>query len=187
MQEAALRARVPHMGNDGKTGQTLVRTALAPMLRERNFNVLSWSGFNILGNRDGAVLDDPAANAAKTAGKDRVLGSILGEQLGTSLTRIDYVPSLQDWKTAWDFVHFEGFLGTKMHLELKWQGADSALAAPLVLDLVRCVELAHRRGQAGLQPALAGFFKNPLGVDEHSFPEQCRMLEAWAESHRGGR
>lgn len=185
MHEAALRAGVPHMGNDGKTGQTLVRTALAPLFRERNLNVLSWSGFNILGNRDGAVLDDPAANAAKTTGKDRVLGSILGPQLGSSLTRIDYVPSLDDWKTAWDFIHFEGFLGTKMHLQLSWHGADSALAAPLVLDLVRLVELAHRQGKSGLQPGLACFFKNPLGVDEQSFPAQCAMLEAWVEAQQG--
>ncbi len=187
MHELALAAGVPHMGNDGKTGQTLVRTALAPMFRERNLNVLSWSGFNILGNRDGAVLDEPAANAAKTTGKDRVLGAILGPQLGTSLTRIDYVPSLEDWKTAWDFIHFEGFLGTRMHLELTWRGADSALAAPLVLDLVRCVELAMRRGRAGLQPGLAAFFKNPLGTDEQSFPAQERMLEEWVAGMSAGR
>ncbi len=184
MNELAVEAGVPHMGNDGKTGQTLIRTALAPMFRDRNLNVLSWSGFNILGNRDGAVLDDPAANSAKTTGKDRVLGAILGPQLGTSLTRIDYVPSLADWKTAWDFIHFEGFLGTRMHLELKWHGADSALAAPLVLDLVRCVELAMRRGRVGVQPGLAAFFKNPLGTDEQSFPEQTRLLEEWVAGLR---
>lgn len=179
MNALAVEAGVPHMGNDGKTGQTLVRTALAPMFRERNLNVLSWSGFNILGNRDGAVLEEPGANAAKTSGKDRVLGAILGPLLGTSLTRIDYVPSLQDWKTAWDFIHFEGFLGTRMHLELKWHGADSALAAPLVLDLARCLELAARRGRAGAQPGLAAFFKNPLATDEQSFPAQTRLLEEW--------
>lgn len=184
VQAIALERGVPHMGSDGKTGQTLLRTTLAPMFRDRNLEVLSWAGFNILGNRDGAVLDEPDANAAKTVGKDRVLGAILGERLGTSLTRIDYVPSLGDWKTAWDHVHFAGFLGTRMQLELTWRGADSALAAPLVLDLARLLELAHRRGRAGLQEGLACFFKTPLGTDEQAFPAQMQMLERYLEELR---
>ena len=174
--ELALARGLPHMGKDGKTGQTLLRTALAPMFLARNLDVLSWAGFNILGNRDGQVLDEPGANAAKTTGKDKVLGAILGESLGTSLTRIDYVPSLGDWKTAWDHVHFAGFLGTQMQLELTWRGADSALAAPLVLDLVRFLELAQRRGRSGLQTGLASFFKTPEGVDVQSFPAQLQLL-----------
>lgn len=187
LQELAVREGVPHMGCDGKTGQTLLRTALAPMFLARNLNVLSWAGFNILGNRDGQVLDEPAANAAKTEGKDQVLPSILGDQLGTSLTRIDYVPSLGDWKTAWDHIHFEGFLGTKMQLELTWRGADSALAAPLVLDLVRLLDLAARQGRTGLQTGLACFFKTPLGVEEQSFPAQMQLLvEYAAELSRAG-
>jgi myo-inositol-1-phosphate synthase len=175
---------VPHMGCDGKTGETLLRTVLAPMFLARNFNVLSWSGFNILGNRDGEVLDEPAANAAKSEGKDSVLSKILGDSLGTSLTRIDYVPSLQDWKTAWDFIHFEGFLGARMHLEFTWKGADSALAAPLVLDLVRLMDRAAELGKTGLQTGLACFFKTPLGVEEYSFPKQMVMLEDYAASLR---
>ena len=176
---------VPHMGKDGKTGQTLVRTALAPMFAARNFQVASWAGFNILGNRDGEVLEEPGANAAKTTGKDKVLGAILGDRLGTSLTRIDYVPSLGDWKTAWDHVHFQGFLGTQMHLELTWRGADSALAAPLVLDLVRLLELAQRQGRAGLQPGLASFFKTPEGTAVQSFPDQLQLLEGYARELGG--
>ncbi|MCA8923788.1 MAG: inositol-3-phosphate synthase, partial [Planctomycetes bacterium] len=173
---------VPVAGNDGKTGETLLRTTLAPMFRARNLDVRSWSGFNILGNRDGEVLDEPAANAAKTGGKDKVLGAILGPGLGSSLTRIDYVPSLRDWKTAWDYVHFAGFLGTKMSLQFTWQGADSALAAPLVLDLARLLELAARRGQGGVQAGLACFFKAPLGSDEHDF---ARQMQAFAD-YAGG-
>jgi myo-inositol-1-phosphate synthase len=180
LHEIALERGVPHMGNDGKTGQTLIRTVLAPMFAWRNLQVLSWSGFNILGNRDGAALDEPGANEAKTLGKDKVLGSILGDRLGTSLTRIDYVPSLSDWKTAWDHIHFAGFLGTQMHLELTWRGADSALAAPLVLDLVRVIDLAARRGRSGLQPGLACFFKTPLGTDEQAFAAQMLDLEQYA-------
>jgi myo-inositol-1-phosphate synthase len=183
MEALAQRHGVPHMGRDGKTGQTLVRTALAPMFVARNLDVLSWAGFNILGNRDGEVLEEPAANEAKTKGKDRVLSQILGQNL-TSLTRIDYVPSLGDWKTAWDHVHFAGFLGTRMQLELTWRGADSALAAPLVLDLARLLELALRRGRAGAQVGLASFFKSPLGVEEQSFPAQVALLDAYADELR---
>ncbi|MGE0710202.1 MAG: inositol-3-phosphate synthase [Planctomycetota bacterium] len=179
-RELARRLGVPHMGRDGKTGQTLVRTALAPMFLARNLDVLSWAGFNILGNRDGEVLDEPGANAAKMAGKDQVLGAILGERLGTSLTRIDYVPSLGDWKTAWDHVHFQGFLGARMQLELTWRGADSALAAPLVLDLARLLELALRRGRSGVQTGLASFFKAPLEVEEQALFAQLALLEAYA-------
>jgi myo-inositol-1-phosphate synthase len=184
LHELANELGVPHMGCDGKTGQTLLRTVLAPMFLARNFKVLSWSGFNILGNRDGEVLDEPAANAAKSEGKDSVLTKILGDSLGTSLTRIDYVPSLQDWKTAWDFIHFEGFLGTRMHLEFTWKGADSALAAPLVLDLVRLMDRAAACGQSGLQTGLACFFKTPLGVEEYAFPQQMAMLETYATQLR---
>jgi myo-inositol-1-phosphate synthase len=88
---------------------------------------------------------------------------------------------LGDWKTAWDHVHFAGFLGTPMTLQLTWQGCDSALAAPLVLDLVRFTELARRRGQVGLLKFLASFFKSPYGVDEHRFDRQFQMLEDWAK------
>ena len=183
--QALFAARgVPHMGQDGKTGQTLLRTALAPMFLARNLKVLSWAGFNILGNRDGAVLDEPGANAAKTVGKDQVLGAILGPELGSSLTRIDYVPSLGDWKTAWDHVHFQGFLGARMKMEVTWHGCDSALAAPLVLDLVRLIELAARRGRSGLQTGLASFFKTPLGTREQALPAQLRLFEEWVQGLR---
>ncbi|MEZ6188683.1 MAG: inositol-3-phosphate synthase [Planctomycetota bacterium] len=181
MQAYARAQGVPLAGNDGKTGETLLRTTLAPMFRARNLEVLSWSGFNILGNRDGAVLDEPEANAAKTGGKDKVLSAILGPGLGSSLTRIDYVPSLRDWKTAWDHVHFAGFLGTPMTLQFTWQGADSALAAPLVLDLARLAELAQRRGLAGAQAPLACFFKQPLGSEEHDFARQMQAFAAYVQ------
>lgn len=173
------RLLVPHAGRDGKTGETLLRSALAPMFLARNLKVLSWAGYNILGNRDGEALADPAANAAKTKGKDAVLGRILGDQLGTSTTRIDYVPSIGDWKTAWDHVHFEGFLGCKGTLQFTWRAADSALAAPLVIDLVRLVALAARSGRSGPQGELACFFKDPIGTREASFPKQVEGFLAW--------
>ena len=164
-----------YAGQDGKTGETLVKTVLAPMFRHRNLRVLSWVGHNIFGNRDGLVLDDPRHKASKVRTKDRVLSEILGYS-PQSLVTIEYIESLADWKTAWDHIHFEGFLGTKMVLQFVWQGCDSLLAAPLVLDLVRLVAFEWRRGGAGLQRHLASFFKNPIGVQTKDFFEQWRLL-----------
>ncbi len=170
---------VPVMGNDGKTGETLVKSALAPMFASRNLEVMSWRGFNILGNMDGQVLENPGNKASKIMTKDRVVSKILGYAPHTGVN-IDYVPSLDDQKTAWDFIHFRGFLGAKMSVQFIWQGYDSILAAPLVLDLVRLAELAARRGEAGLMPHLASFFKAPAGVDAHALPDQFRMLVDYA-------
>jgi myo-inositol-1-phosphate synthase len=187
LSELAAQRGCCHAGQDGKTGETLLRTVLAPMFVARNLRVLSWSGFNLLGNRDGEVLSDPDANQAKTKGKDAVLRSILGGQLDDSLTRIDYVPSLKDFKTAWDLIHFQGFLGTKMSLQFTWQGADSALAAPLILDLVRLIDAARRAGRSGVIPELACFFKAPMGWAENAFPAQVERLHELLEQLRVAR
>ena len=88
-----------------------------------------------------------------------------------------------NWKTAWDFVPFRGFLGTKMSLQFIWQGCDSILAAPLVLDLVRLSEYAQREGEAGPMTHLACFFKDPMGVSVHSFTDQFRLLTEYVERH----
>ncbi len=170
-----------HYGCDGKTGETLMKSVLAPMFARRNLRVLSWVGHNIFGNMDGQVLDDPANKQAKLASKDRLVGEILGYRPKT-LISIEYVPDLGDWKTAWDHIHFAGFLGAPMTLQFIWQGCDSLLAAPLVLDLVRLTELAWRRGHVGSMPFLASFFKSPYGVSEHGFDRQFAMLEQWAGS-----
>ncbi|CAG0930898.1 myo-inositol-1-phosphate synthase [Planctomycetaceae bacterium] len=170
---------VPVMGDDGKTGETLVKSALIPMFLYRNLEVLSWEGFNILGNMDGRVLDDPENKESKIITKDAILGKVLGYS-PHSKVHIHYVPSLDDQKTAWNFIHFKGFLGAKMSLQFVWQGYDSVLAAPLVLDLVRLSELSMRRGEGGLMRHLASFFKAPQGVDEHRFYEQAAMLFSYA-------
>lgn len=172
----------PHMGKDAKTGETLVKTALAPMFYIRNFRVLSWEGHNMLGNRDGYVLNDPNNRASKIRDKKGVLDSLLRNPDLHAEVRIDYVPSLDDWKTAWDFIHFEGFLGTKMTMQFTWQGCDSLLAAPLVLDLARFAELAHRTGFAGPMTHLACFFKAPYGVAEHNLQRQFDGLVEYAKS-----
>ncbi len=181
--DLAVKHGVPVMGNDGKTGETLVKSALAPMFAARNLEVLSWEGFNLLGNMDGRVLDHPGNRESKIKTKDRVLAKILGYSPHTTVG-IGYVPSLDDQKTAWDFIHFRGFLGAKMSLQFVWQGYDSMLAAPLVLDLIRLAQCAKRRGDSGLMPHLASFFKAPLGVDNHAFADQFRMLLDYAETLR---
>jgi myo-inositol-1-phosphate synthase len=184
LQQLALERGVPHMGSDGKTGETLVKTALAPLFAGRALKVLSWEGYNMLGNRDGFVLNDPDARLSKTRSKDTALRKILGEGDLHSRVTIDYVPSLDDWKVAWDFIHFEGFLGARMSMQFTWQGNDSALAAPLVLDLARLASFAQAQGEHGLMRHLAGYFKSPAGVEEQGFVKQLQLLEAYVAKHR---
>ncbi len=172
---------VPHCGNDGKTGETLVKTALAPMFAARALRVLAWQGYNMLGNRDGAVLSEPGHREAKMRNKDEVLRALVPDPELHTHVSIDYVPSLGDWKTAMDYVHFEGFLGARMSLQFTWTGSDSALAAPLVIDLARLCELSLRRGEAGVLAHTACFFKAPLAGGSHDFHRQHRALLDWAE------
>ncbi|WP_439625232.1 inositol-3-phosphate synthase [Gemmata sp.] len=179
LDELARKRGLPHAGQDLKTGETLVKSVLAPLFARRNLRVLSWVGHNILGNRDGQVLNDPENKASKLKSKDALLAEMLGYK-PQSIVSIEYVESLDDWKTAWDHIHYEGFLGTKMTMQFTWQGCDSLLAAPLVLDIVRLTALAQRRGEAGPMPHLASFFKSPIGVPEHDFGKQFAMLEEYA-------
>jgi myo-inositol-1-phosphate synthase len=180
LDDLACQRGTRHMGCDGKTGETLLKSVLAPMFQRRHLRVLSWVGHNIFGNMDGRVLNDPTNKQTKIASKNHLVNEILGYQPQT-LVSIEYIESLGDWKTAWDHIHFAGFLGTRMTMQFIWQGTDSLLAAPLVLDLVRLTELAWRRGETGQLRFLASFFKSPYGVDEHCFDRQFRMLEAWTE------
>lgn len=182
LRKIARDSRLPHAGKDGKTGETLLKTVLGPMFIARNLKVLSWVGNNFLGNNDGAVLDAPASKDSKLRQKDVALREMLGGAFVR--TDIQYVPSLGDWKTAWDLIHFEGFLGTQMTFQFTWQGCDSALAAPLVLDLVRLVSLAWQRGESGMLAQLAPFFKNPLDGHTHDFAQQMAGLYAWLDTVR---
>ncbi|GKQ35250.1 inositol-3-phosphate synthase [Streptomyces sp. A012304] len=176
---------LPYAGRDGKTGQTLLRSVLGPMFAQRALAVRAWSGTNLLGGGDGAALADPAAAAAKNAGKERVLADTLGTT-PEGQVHIDDVPALGDWKTAWDHVAFDGFLGTRMVLQTIWQGCDSALAAPLVLDLARLLARAHEQGLSGPRPELAFFFKDPEGDAPSSLAEQYAQLERFARRLSGG-
>jgi myo-inositol-1-phosphate synthase len=178
LAELAEERRLPYAGHDGKTGETLVKSVLAPMFALRNLRVRTWSGTNLLGGGDGANLAQPAANAAKASSKQRVLGETLGYE-PQGHTRIEYVDDIGDFKTAWDLVTFTGFLGTAMRMEFTWHGCDSALAAPLVLDLARLTAAAHRAGRAGPLTELAFFFKDPLGTVPHGLAEQWGLLASF--------
>jgi myo-inositol-1-phosphate synthase len=180
LQELAAKRGVPIAGQDLKTGETLIKSVLAPLFAKRNLHLLSWVGHNILGNRDGMVLHDPANKASKVKSKDSVLTSILGYKPQTHVS-IEYIESLDDWKTAWDHIHFEGFLGVKMTLQFTWQGSDSILAAPLVIDVARLALLAQRRGESGVMHHTASFFKSPMNVDEHDFSKQFQLLEEYTQ------
>jgi myo-inositol-1-phosphate synthase len=189
LAELADECRLHYAGHDGKTGETLLKSVLAPMFAMRNLRVSSWSGINLLGGGDGANLANPGANATKSVSKQRVLAETLG-YTPEGCTRIDCVPHIGDFKTAWDLITFAGFLGTDMHLQFTWHGCDSALAAPLVLDLARITAAAHGAGQGGpLTPLafffsgpltpLAFFFKDPLGDVDHALHAQWEALRAF--------
>ena len=179
IDELARARGLPYTGSDGKTGETLVRSVLAPMFTRRALRVRSWSGTNLLGGGDGATLGDPAAAASKNASKQRVLGETLGYPIDGEV-HIDYVGELGDWKTAWDHILFDGFLGARMTLQFTWQGCDSALAAPLVLDLARLMARAHETGRSGAVSELAFFFKDPVGTTQHDLAAQYETLRTWA-------
>ncbi|GGL80349.1 hypothetical protein GCM10010129_24950 [Streptomyces fumigatiscleroticus] len=175
---------LPYAGRDGKTGQTLLRSVLGPMFARRALAVRAWSGTNLLGGGDGAALADPAAAAAKNAGKERVLADTLGT-VPEGEVHIDDVPALGDFKTAWDHIAFDGFLGARMVLQTIWQGCDSALAAPLVLDLARLTARAHEGGLSGPLAELAFYFKDPVGDAPSGLSEQYAELMRLADRLRG--
>lgn len=180
LNQLAVETGTLHVGRDGKTGETLMKSVLAPMFAARHLDVLSWVGHNIFGNMDAEVLDDPANKANKVKSKDHLLTEILGYP-PQSLVSIENIRSLGDWKTAWDHIHYEGFLGTKMALQFTWQGCDSLLAAPLVLDLVRFTERDWRRGdRSGVMSHLGSFFKSPMKSNSPEFARQFIELEDWA-------
>jgi myo-inositol-1-phosphate synthase len=178
LRELAGESGLPYAGHDGKTGETLLKSVIAPMFAMRHLPVRSWSGVNLLGGGDGANLADPGANLAKSVSKQRVLGETLG-YVPEGNTRIEYVADIGDFKTAWDLVTFQGFLGTRMRLEFTWHGCDSALAAPLVLDLARITAAAHAAGRTGPLTDLAFFFKDPLGDVPHSLAQQWDLLRGF--------
>jgi len=162
--ELAARHGVPLAGRDGKTGQTMMKTVLAPAFRARALTVEGWYSTNILGNRDGQALDDPASLASKIGTKGDVLGQMLGYDVANHIVQISYYPPRGDDKEAWDNIDLTGFLGERMQVKVNFLCKDSILAAPLVIEIARCLDLAGRRGEAGPVEALSSFFKAPIAT-----------------------
>ena len=165
----AKQRNVPICGKDFKTGQTLMKTILAPGLKSRLLGLSGWFSTNILGNRDGEVLDDPEAFKTKEESKLSVLEHILQPQLYPDLysnythkVRINYYPPRGDNKEGWDNIDIFGWLGYPMQIKVDFLCRDSILAAPLVLDLVLFLELAQRCGMTGIQEWLSFYFKSPM-------------------------
>ena len=166
--KAAEDGGVPFAGSDGRSGQTILKSTLAEMLRKRDIKVDGWYSTNILGNNDGAVLSYPDRNTLKMAGKKQVLAPVLGYDDFAHAVDITYYPPRGDNKEFWDNVDIVGFLDMPMTFKINWMGRDSILAAPPILDLIRLLELADRVDRHGLQSQLDIFFKHPLGSAPHN-------------------
>lgn len=181
--QLAVQRRVPLAGKDGKTGQTMMKTVLAPAFRSRALTVEGWYSTNILGNRDGLALDDPDSLNSKLQTKGSVLDSILGYPVEDHVVRIDYYRPRGDQKEAWDAIDLVGFLGQRMQVKVDFQCRDSILAAPLAIELARLTDLAQQRGEGGVQEQLGWFFKAPMtpggGTPEHALHRQEQVLLDW--------
>ena len=181
--QLAERKCVPVAGKDGKTGQTFIKTVLAPAFRSRSLYVEGWFSTNILGNRDGLALDNPDSLRSKLNTKGSVLDDILGYPVEDHIVDIRYYRPRGDNKEAWDNIDLVGFLGQKMQLKVNFLCRDSILAAPLVIEIARVLDLARQREQGGVQEQLGLFFKAPMTKpgkrEEHSFPVQERVFLDW--------
>ena len=181
---------VPIAGKDGKTGQTMLKTVLAPAFRSRALTVEGWYSTNILGNRDGQALDDPASLSSKLSTKGSVLDSILGYPVEDHVVRIDYYRPRGDQKEAWDAIDLVGFLGQRMQVKIDFQCRDSILAAPLAVELARLTDLAQQRGEGGVQHHLGWFFKAPVTSDgstpERALHRQETALLDWLAAGTAG-
>lgn len=169
MWELAEKTKMPICGKDYKTGQTLMKTVLSPMLHTRMLGLNGWFSTNILGNRDGEVLDDPESFKTKEVSKLSVLDSVLEPQEYPDLygdyyhkVRINYYPPRNDNKEGWDNIDIFGWMGYPMQIKIDFLCRDSILAAPLLLDLVLFTDLAVRKGMYGTQHWLSFFFKSPM-------------------------
>lgn len=188
MTELAKNMQLPICGKDFKTGQTLMKTIIAPGLKARNLGVDGWFSTNILGNRDGEVLDDPESFKTKEVSKLGSLSNIFEPELNPDLyhdlyhkIRINYYPPRGDNKESWDNIDIFGWLGYKMQIKINFLCRDSILAAPIVLDLALLLDLAKRSGMWGIQEWLSFFFKSPQAAEglkpQHDLFRQLMKLE----------
>lgn len=183
IQELAKQKQMPIAGKDFKTGQTLMKTILAPGFKARYLGLDGWYSTNILGNRDGEVLDDPESFRSKEVSKLGVLEHILQPHLYPDLykdfahvVRINYYPPRGDNKEGWDNIDIFGWLGYKMQIKIDFLCRDSILAAPIVLDLALFMDLAQRSGMSGIQEWLSFFFKSPM-TPEGLYPEHDLFIQ----------
>ena len=181
--ELAREKEVPITGKDFKTGQTLMKTILAPGLKARMLGLEGWYSTNILGNRDGLVLDDKDSFKTKEASKLAVLEYILQPHLYPTLYKnyhhkvtINYYPPRGDNKESWDCIDIFGWLGYPMQIKVDFQCRDSILAAPIILDLVLFMDLAQRVGMSGIQEWLSFYFKSPMHK-ENLYPEHDLSIQ----------
>jgi len=194
--ELASERQVPVAGKDLKTGQTLLKTIIAPGLKSRMLGVSGWYSTNILGNRDGEVLEDPDCFRTKEVSKKGVLDHILQPQLYPDLygnlchqVQINYYPPRGDNKEGWDNIDLFGWLNYPMQLKINFLCRDSILAAPLVLDLALFLDLAARAGRYGIQEWLSFYFKSPMHArglyPEHDLSIQLKKLKNTLREWRG--
>jgi myo-inositol-1-phosphate synthase len=194
--ELAQKTGAPVAGKDLKTGQTLIKTIIAPGLKARLLGISGWYSTNILGNRDGEVLADPESFKAKETTKKSVLDYILQPNLYPELygnlshvVRINYYPPRGDNKEGWDNIDLVGWLGYPMQLKVNFLCRDSILAAPIVLDLVLFLDLAQRAGLSGIQEWLSFYFKSPMHAaglyPEHDLFIQLMKLKNTLRYMRG--
>ena len=183
MLELAARTKSPLAGNDMKTGQTLIKTIIAPGLKARLLGVKGWYSTNILGNRDGEVLDDPESFKTKEESKKSALDYIFQPHLYPELyqdlchvVRINYYPPRGDNKEGWDNIDLIGWLGYPMQLKINFLCRDSILAAPIVLDSVLLLDLAKRAGMSGIQEWLSFYYKSPMHAPE-VYPEHDLFIQ----------
>ncbi|MGE3175993.1 MAG: inositol-3-phosphate synthase [Vicinamibacterales bacterium] len=183
MLELAAQTKAPVAGNDMKTGQTLIKTIIAPGLKARMIGVRGWYSTNILGNRDGEVLDDPESFKTKEESKKSALDYIFQPQLYPELykdishvVRINYYPPRGDNKEGWDNIDIFGWLGYPMQLKINFLCRDSILAAPIVLDSALFLDLAKRAGMSGIQEWLSFYFKAPMHAKD-LYPEHDLFIQ----------
>ncbi|HEX7779995.1 MAG TPA: inositol-3-phosphate synthase [Vicinamibacterales bacterium] len=181
--ELAQETGAPLAGKDLKTGQTLLKTIIAPGLKARLLGVAGWYSTNILGNRDGEVLDDPESFKTKEESKKSVLDYILQPSLYPELysdlhhvVRINYYPPRGDNKEGWDNIDLVGWLGYPMQLKINFLCRDSILAAPIVLDVALLLDLAKRVGFSGIQEWLSFYFKSPMHARD-LYPEHDLFIQ----------
>ena len=183
LEQLARKQGVPVAGKDFKTGQTLMKTTIAPMLKARMLGLEGWFSTNILGNRDGEVLDDPGSFKTKEVSKLSVLEHILQPKLYPDLyghfdhkVTIHYYPPRADNKEGWDAIDIVGWLGYPMQIKVNFQCRDSILAAPVALDIALFMDLAARAGMKGIQEWLSFFFKSPMHA-KGLYPEHDLFIQ----------